>query len=143
MVVWTKKAECANAGLSDCNLIGAVSTDVMIALIELAVSETNTTFMESGVHTMLNLVHVYREESYVEDSRNAFEDALNHITYMNGVMDDVHALRDQYGADIVAMIINGPYYCGVAHLGPVAHKMFSVTKWSCATGYFSFGHEIG
>ena len=26
---------------------------------------------------------------------------------------------------------------------PIATKMFSVTKYSCATGYYAFGHEIG
>jgi hypothetical protein len=144
MVVWTKKAECKNIGLSDSCQLSAVSTNAMIDRIELAVAETNTAFIASGVNTMLNLVHSYREESYVEASTNAFGVALSHIKgTSDGVMDNVHALRDQYGADIVAMIIDDPQYCGIAYLGPKVELMFSVTAWNCATGYFSFGHEIG
>ena len=29
---------------------------------------------------------------------------------------------------------------GVAWLGPIKSRMFSVTAWNCATGYFTFGH---
>ena len=28
-------------------------------------------------------------------------------------------------------------------MGPKKHLMFSVVNWSCATGYYTFGHEIG
>jgi len=58
-------------------------------------------------------------------------------------MDNVYALRTLYGADFVAMIIDYPQYCGIAYLGPSKSYMFSVTAWNCATGYYSFGHEIG
>jgi hypothetical protein len=144
MVLWTKKAECANYGLSDCNSIDTNSYNAMQALVDLAVAETNTAFTESGVHTMLNLVHSYREESYVESSFSAFHTALLQITMTkDGVMDNVHALRDQYGADLVALIIDDPAYCGTAWPFLDVDYMFSVTKWSCAIGYFTFGHEIG
>ena len=49
-------------------------------------------------------------------------------------MDDVHTKRNTYGADIVALLIHDDAYCGLAHLGPGVDKMFSITKWSCATG---------
>jgi len=55
----------------------------------------------------------------------------------------VHENREQYGADIVALIIDDPQYCGLAWLGPSKNLMYSVTAWDCATGYYSFGHEIG
>ena len=98
----------------------------------------------SGVATQLNLVHYYREPTYVEARSDAFGSALTAISSSSdGVMDNVHTLRTQYAADIVAMIIDASDYCGLASMGPSPEKMFSVTKWSCATGYFSFGHEIG
>merc|ERR1712007_410592 len=34
-------------------------------------------------------------------------------------------------------------YCGSGFVGPSIELMYSVVNWSCATGYFSFGHEIG
>merc|ERR1719491_1072848 len=57
-------------------------------------------------------------------------------------MDDVHEKREVYGADLVALLIDDPQYCGLAWMGPTKDRMFSVTSWSCATGYYSFGHEI-
>jgi len=61
----------------------------------------------------------------------------------DGDVDGVHEKREEYGADIVALIIDDPQYCGIAFLGPSKANMYSVTAWNCATGYFSFGHEIG
>jgi hypothetical protein len=151
MVVWTKKTECDNVNLSNCNsMIGTTSYNAMKALIELALKETNTAYVESGVHTQPNLVHSYREESYVEApflGFNAFDMALlAHITTTaawDGVVDNVHALRDRYGADIVAFIIDNPALCGKAWGGPIASFMFSVTAWDCATGVYAFGRDIG
>jgi hypothetical protein len=146
LVVWTKKAECANAGLTSCAL-NDLTTDselLMRARIDLAVEETNTAFALSGVTTLLRLVHAYREVNYVEASTDAFLGALSAIqSTSDGNMDDVHSKRTQYGADIVAMIIDDKVYCGIGYFGPSKAYMFSATRWSCATGYYSFGHEIG
>jgi hypothetical protein len=140
LVVWTKKAECANAGLTSCAL-----NDLDLTRIDLAVEETNTAYELSGVTTMiLRLVHAYREVNYVEASTDTFLGALSAIqSTSDGNMDDVHSKRTQYGADIVAMIIDDQAYCGIGYKGPSKAYMFSATQWSCATGYYSFGHEIG
>jgi hypothetical protein len=63
-------------------------------------------------------------------------------------MDNVHSLRDQYNADCVALICQNGQYCGIAYLMTnvstgFASSAFSVTNYSCATGYYSFGHELG
>ena len=55
----------------------------------------------------------------------------------------VHALRQAYGADVVAMIVGRGQYCGVGYMGPSIGSMYSVSSYSCATGYYTFGHEIG
>eukprot|EP00591_Stephanopyxis_turris_P010788 CAMPEP_0195507272 /NCGR_PEP_ID=MMETSP0794_2-20130614/747_1 /TAXON_ID=515487 /ORGANISM="Stephanopyxis turris, Strain CCMP 815" /LENGTH=695 /DNA_ID=CAMNT_0040633901 /DNA_START=1 /DNA_END=2085 /DNA_ORIENTATION=+ len=142
MVVWTKKSECANSNLGAGCTLTAMTESNMRGLIDLAVGETNYAYAQSGVTTQLRLVHAYRHPTYDESS--GFNTALNHITSTtDGVMDDVHAKRTTWGADIVALIIDHSSYCGLAWLGPSANLMFSVTKWSCATGYYSFGHEIG
>jgi len=111
--------------------------------IDLAITETNVAFNSSGVNTQIRLVHAYPDPDYVEASGNAFSAALSDLRgTSDGKMDDVHANRTQFGADFVAMIIDDPQYCGMAYLGPRLDLMFSVTKWSCATGYYSFGHEL-
>lgn len=144
MVIWTKKAECFKSELTaDCTLTN-ITENNMRGLIDLAIAETNTAYNLSGVTTQLRLVHAYREPNYVEATTNAFNMALSSIRSKNdGIMDDVHEKRNMYGADIVAMIIDDPQYCGMAYLGPSPDLMFSVTAWNCATGYYTFGHEIG
>ena len=90
------------------------------------------------------LVHAYRQPTYVEASSNAFDKALGQLRNQNdGIMDEVHDKRERYGADIVAMIIDASQYCGIGYVGPRKDLMFSVTKYSCATGYYTFGNEIG
>ena len=145
MVVWTKEAECAQSSMAKGCTLTSTTSNRMMALIELAVEETNTAYLSSGVKAQLNLVHAYRDPNYVEATTgDAFGTALSHISNpSDGVMDNVHTLRDQYGADMVAMIIANPKYCGLAYVGPSSSSMFSVTKYSCATGYYSFGHELG
>ena len=39
------------------------------------------------------------------------------------------------------IIYDGPA-CGIGYIGPQKNAMFSVAAWNCATGYYSFGHEI-
>jgi hypothetical protein len=146
MVVWTTNAECNNSDEDNgCTTTAATETAIR-GLIDLAVAETNVAFEESDVNVMLRLVHAYRDPSYTEDG---LSNALKDITFeykddaSYAAMDDVHAIRADVGADLVAMIIHDPTSCGTAWLGPTKHKMFSVSHWDCATGYFSFGHEIG
>jgi hypothetical protein len=86
------------------------------------------------------LVHAYRaDETYVKTSSR---EALNNLRNGDGVLDDVHIKRTQYGADIVSMILDLEGLCRRAKGGPGIDKMFSIADWSCATGFYSFGHEI-
>jgi hypothetical protein len=57
-------------------------------------------------------------------------------------------LRDQYGADLVSLWVEGTDACGVAYVmtnpsTSFESSGFSVVERSCATGYYSFGHEMG
>jgi PKD repeat protein len=63
-------------------------------------------------------------------------------------MDGIHAVRDNYGADMVSWFIENPQYCGIAYvnkgdLSVDAAWGFSVVKSGCATGYNSMAHELG
>ena len=141
MVLWTKKAECANSNLPQGCTLSSNTYENMLDLVELAVAETNVAYVESGVKAELRLVHAYREESYVESS---FVSALNDLMLsFDGFMDDVHSKRERVGADLVALMIDDPELCGFAVVGPSIERMFSVTSYDCATGRFAFGHEIG
>ncbi|MHC4380327.1 MAG: reprolysin-like metallopeptidase, partial [Planctomycetota bacterium] len=122
-------------------------TSGMQSKINLAVTETNDAYELSGVTHRLNLVHTEEMIGYTEPS--SFSQMLSDLrSQTDGDMDEAHDLRDQYGADCVAMICQNGQYCGIAYLMTnVSHNFeddaFSVTNYSCATGYYSFGHELG
>ena len=134
MVVYTPAARDATGG-------GPAMTN----LINLAVAETNQSYLNSGIIQRLNLVYA-TEVAYTETS---FSAALYDLTgTSDGKMDIVHTLRNTYYADEVVLIIDDPEYCGLAWLmqdvsTSFQDHAFAVVNWYCATGYYSFGHELG
>lgn len=56
-------------------------------------------------------------------------------------MADLHPLFYR----LSALLINHTQYCGVAYLNLSLNPAFGfgVVYWDCATGYYSFAHEIG
>lgn len=135
MVVYTAAAKTAAGG-----------TAQIEALIDLALTETNTGYSDSGVTPTMRIVHK-AEVSYTESGD--FVTDLNRLqSTSDGYVDNVHSLRDTHGADMVAMIIEGSQYCGIAYQigqnsSSGASSAFQVTARTCATGYYSFGHEFG
>lgn len=168
LVVWTNEAECANAGLSEGCTLTLTTTSNMRGRIDLAVAETNIAFDMSGVNTELRLVHAYRDLDYSEPLTDTYVTAVANLrSTTDGKLDSVHSKRTLYGADVVHMIM-GEYWiqnlsqtkqghspkrfylftgkagsCGIAYSGqPNSNSMFSVSRYICTTGYYSFGHEI-
>lgn len=135
MVLYTAAAAAAGGG-----------TSAMQARINLAVAESNTGYDNSGITMNMNLVHM-GEIAYTESGD--FGTDLDRVTEpADGFMDNAHTLRDAYQADFVVLLINNDQYCGLAWLMgnmsvAFAPNAFSVTFWDCATGYYSFAHEIG
>ncbi|MEM9594682.1 MAG: M12 family metallo-peptidase [Acidobacteriota bacterium] len=114
-------------------------------LIDLGVSETNQGYANSGILHRINLVHTaqvdYTEAGSVSTDRNRLRNPSD------GFLDDVHALRDQYSADIVKMIVSGGG-CGIAYImNPVSVDFedfaFCVTQYSCVSPNYTFAHELG
>lgn len=124
----------------------AGGTAAMEALINLAIDESNMAYQLSQITPRLRLVH-QQEIAYTESG--SFDTDLNRLTNPNdGIIDTVHALRNTYGADMVSMWINNTEYCGLAwvmtSLSPgFEDSAFSVVNWDCATGLYTFGHELG
>lgn len=132
MVAYTDDARAAAGG-----------TPAIKATILTALNETNTSYASAGVTTRLRLVHV-QEYSYAETG-----DLDTDLTRFRNTTDTyfstIHTLRNTYGADMVGLIVeNGGPYCGLASaIMATATTAFQVTARSCATGYYSFGHEFG
>ncbi len=129
MVVYTSSARTAAGGSS-----------AMDTLVDLAITETNDGYANSGITPRLNLVH----KALVSYSESSFGSALSDLKgTSDGEMDNVHTLRDTHKADVVSLFINNSSSCGLGYLNSTATTAFSVAHWSCATGYYSFAHEIG
>lgn len=62
----------------------------------------------------------------------------------DGVMDNIHNSRNTTRADVAVLVINNASSCGLASgIGSTAATAFAAVHWDCATGYYSFAHEIG
>lgn len=143
LVVYTAAARAA-----------AGSPSAMQSLVATAIAETNTGYANSGVIPRVRLASA-QEIGYAE-SGTTVDDMSNDLERVTGTsdgfMDTVHALRNTYKADLVSLLVTGYNNangaCGIAWLmsgnNPgFAPNAFSVVDISCATGYFSFGHEMG
>ncbi len=114
----------------------------MRARIALAVSLSNQAYENSGVRSRLRLVRS-EEVDYTE-----FGDTVTDLDRLagtsDGYMDDIHSLRDTYGADMVALILASGPWCGYAKdIKAGASTAFQVTKSSsCMTTNYSFAHEF-
>lgn len=134
MVVYTPSARAAVGG-----------TAAMASHIALGISETNQGYANSGLVQRFRLVYS-GEVAYTETS---FDTSLADLQgTSDGKMDNVHALRNAYGADIVSLLINDDSYCGLGYLmtstaTDFAAYAFNVVYYSCATGYYSLAHECG
>lgn len=111
------------------------------SLINLAVTETNDSFANSGVHARLRLVGTMPVN--YNDSNKSFDQMVSDLA-TSPMLGAVRSQRDAVRADIAVMIINNTAYCGMADaISATPDTAFAVVHYGCATGYYSFGHEIG
>ena len=138
--------------------------------IQSALNNASDIYRNSRISTRLRLVHKaqvdYTQAAADADGRGGFLEDITRLSFTQGVlpdgtdpdpegsMDEIHALRDRYGADLVALFVAAPAggTCGIAYVpsfakypmddfGPLG---FSVTARECeGSGYSVFTHEIG
>ncbi|HEX2207546.1 MAG TPA: M12 family metallo-peptidase [Longimicrobium sp.] len=111
--------------------------------IQLAVDETNQSYVNSGIN--INLVRVHTAQVTYNEANRSFSQHVSALrSTTDGIMDNVHTLRNTYAADVVVLVVNDSEACGIAStIKATATSAFAVAHWSCITGYYSFGHEIG
>jgi hypothetical protein len=137
MVLYTPAARSAAGG-----------TTAMMALVNLAVAETNNAYSRSGVIPRVRLVYNGEVVGYTEVGD--FSTDLSRLrSRSDGFIDNIHALRDALGADLVALIIEGNgSLCGLGYImtslsASFEANAFSVSARNCATGNYTFSHEMG
>ena len=134
LVVYTEEARIAEGGVS-----------AIESLIDLAESETNVAYSNSGVGHTVSVVH----KQEIDFSENDFSFSGTLSSAQSGAIPGLHALRDDNGADLVVVLVKGDNsLCGLAYLMTTVSSSFdafgySVTQTNCATGNYTFGHEIG
>ncbi|HEV8610593.1 MAG TPA: M12 family metallo-peptidase [Thermoanaerobaculia bacterium] len=125
---------------------GAGGVDAIESAIYLAVAETNQSYLNSQVTQHLRLAH-FEEVTYTESgSINTDLDRLQDGA--DGFMDNVPTLRNTFAADTVSLITENAGACGLGFMMETVSNAFesaaySVVKRTCATGNYSFGHELG
>ena len=114
----------------------------MTGLINLAVAESNQGYANSGVNITLQLAATVAT-TYTESG--SFSTDLSRFRgTTDGYMDSIHTTRNSSAADVGVLIINNSSSCGLASgIGSTASTAFATVHWDCATGYYSFAHEIG
>lgn len=120
---------------SAANAIGDV-----VGFANLAVAESNQGYANSGVAVTLQLAGVY---TIAYNSAGLSTDLYRFAANGDGYLDGWHATRDRIAADVNVMVVNNSSSCGVGYLNSSAASAFSVAHYGCATGYYTFAHEIG
>ena len=135
LVVFTARTRAAAGGLA------AMQGNVLLAL-----QATNDSYANSGINQRVRLAHM-QEVNYTESGSSVTDrDRLRNPT--DGIMDDVHALRNTFSADVVMLVVENLDDCGRAFImNPVSNAFerfgFAVVRRSCSAMNFSFAHELG
>lgn len=138
LIVYTQAVENSKGGSAQA-----------VAEAESLITLTNAGYEASGISQRLRLAGTHKT-GLVETTADLGV-YLDQITNADGVMDEVFAVRDSVGADLVALIVdNSPnlLYCGIAWLPKpnrttTEDRGFSVTELICGGGNLSFPHELG
>jgi hypothetical protein len=121
--------------------VAAATADVP-GLITLAVAESNQGYTNSGVSITLQLA-ASAKTTYTE-SGDFTTDLSRYRSTTDSYMTEIHTTRNSSAADVAVLLINNTQYCGLASgIGSTASTAFVAVYWDCATGYYSFAHEIG
>ena len=134
----------------------------ILSEIEAAVAWTNQSYINSDINQRLWLVHTmevqYNEEDPDQHGGNRLNWDLNNITDPNdGVIDNVHPVRNEYHADLTMFVVenadNDPNVCrGLAWLqDPISPDfedygfatMESCLDWGQTIVAHEFGHNMG
>lgn len=135
-------------------LTGAARTAALQSLFDNAVAKTNGDFAASRIAARLRLVRV-AEVGYNEAASSGTlvqSDALNALRLTrDGKMDEIHALRDQVGADLVCLVLQraDSTSSGLGYIletpGENTNPLFglSVVEYSYVSGTDVVSHELG
>jgi hypothetical protein len=129
--------------------VASGGTAAVRAVAEQAVAEANRAYANSLVPLTVRLVHA--AETTYDETGFDWSDTLARLRNpSDGLMDEIHGLRDAYGADHVVLLVETyTTYAGIgyqmtsANAPTFAGSAFSVVSRHYATGAYTFAHELG
>ena len=110
----------------------------LFAAVEFATEDASITFANTGLAVSVRIVGFVAVD---------YDESGNDLALLqgttDGVMDEIHALRDVAAGDIVALITETGF-CGVAYVAPDnAAYGFQANSASCLINLNPFRHELG
>ena len=130
LVVYTRRAraEAGNIGV----------------LIRHAIEQTNQIYANSQIRARVRLAYSYQTEYAEVDGGDISIDWSRLRSTGDRYMDEVHAVRDQHGADLVVLLRarHNSYWCQYASLYGGNNPVFSVVERNCI-GNYSFAQAVG
>ncbi len=136
--LYTPQTVCVRAtGSEDCDATDPRNYRVMDSLCKLSTYETNVALENSGAKPKINLVFSgLISPSYVEEESEEMCRPLHRFKFsQDKVYSDARKLRDEYGADLVSLIVSRGIWCGCAdEYSGSDLDAFSVVHEKCAAG---------
>ena len=138
-VLWTPEAQSSAGGAAG-----------MANLVNLAIDESNAILKNSEVSLRVRLAsgRAVADSAYVEPNEDAFPTMFwNLVEQDDGVFDVDTGRRYTDGVDVTVLLVDDGSYCGVG--GQLSESnydgrhAYAVVARGCATGFYSFLHEIG
>lgn len=109
------------------------------AIIQLAMDEANQSYVNSAIGIRLTMVDSFEMDNYTESGKDYDTIVADFVAAPT-----VSSRRDKSGADLAALVVDQSDYCGMADaIQATEATAFAVVHYDCATGYYSFAHELG
>ncbi len=120
----------------------ASSSGNIFNLINGCISTTNNISSNSDATPQVRLVYSGQAD-YSESG--SLETDVNRLSGSNdGYIDNVHSIRNQYGADLVVLLVASGDNCGYVYdIEVESNGAFAVVRTDCAVDNYSFAHEVG
>ncbi len=143
MIVYTSNAEVA----------AFLESEGIEFVIAQSMNLSQTALDNSGIPITLRLVHTYKTEENLTQSSGerlrllTASPSFNPFGIQDGVLDEVHTLRDEYGADLVTIYDDVSDTGGIAWVGTNRNGSpdfgFSLNRVRQAHNSYTVVHELG
>jgi hypothetical protein len=134
-------------------LTGSARAAAVQSAFDAAIARVNAVFEASLITARVRLVHVHetRYNEMLSAGNKVQDDALTALQSVNdGLMDEIHALRDEVGADIVCLALQRPDFAssGLSFLLTPDRTdndeyAFSIVQYGNIAGTQVLAHELG